>query len=54
MGVRTLGRVERVEEFGNIIVKNVGGAPIRVRDVGHAEDGMAEKRPSPITSSSPP
>ena len=44
MGVRTLGRVERVAEFGNIIVKNVGGAPIRVRDVGHAEDGMAEKR----------
>ena len=34
MGVRTLGRVEHVEEFSNIIVKNVGGAPIRVRDVG--------------------
>jgi HAE1 family hydrophobic/amphiphilic exporter-1 len=44
MGVRTLGRVERVEEFGNIIVKNVGGSPIRVRDIGQAEDGMAEKR----------
>ena len=44
LGVRTLGRVERVEEFSNIIIKNVGGAPIRVRDVGYAEDGMAEKR----------
>ncbi len=44
LGVRTLGRVERVEEFGNIIVKNVGGAPIRVRDVARAEDGMAEER----------
>lgn len=44
LGVRTLGRVEKVEEFNNIIVKNVGGAPIRIRDVGHAEDGMAEKR----------
>jgi len=44
MGVRTLGRVEKVEEFGNIIVKNVGGAPIRIRDIGRAEDGMAEKR----------
>lgn len=44
LGVRTLGRVEHVEEFNNIIVKNVGGAPIRVRDVGYAEDGMAEKR----------
>src|SRR4051794_26547038 len=38
LGVRTLGRVERVEEFGNIIVKNVGGSPIRIRDIGHAED----------------
>ena len=31
-------------EFNDIIVKNVGGAPIRIRDVGYAEDGMAEKR----------
>ena len=44
MGVRTMGRVEHVDEFNNIIVKNVGGAPIRLRDVGYAEDGMAEKR----------
>ncbi len=44
LGVRTLGRVERVSEFNNIIVKNVNGAPIRVRDLGYAEDGMAERR----------
>ena len=44
VGVRTLGRVEHVEEFNNIIVKNVNGAPIRIRDVGHVEDGMSEKR----------
>ncbi|HYP06449.1 MAG TPA: efflux RND transporter permease subunit [Bryobacteraceae bacterium] len=44
LGVRTMGRVEHVEEFNNIIVKNVGGAPIRLRDVGTAEDGMAERR----------
>jgi HAE1 family hydrophobic/amphiphilic exporter-1 len=44
LGVRTLGRVEQVEEFNNIILKNVGGAPIRLRDVGYAEDGVAEKR----------
>jgi HAE1 family hydrophobic/amphiphilic exporter-1 len=44
VGVRTLGRVEHVEEFNNIIIKNVGGAPIRLRDVGVAEDGMTEKR----------
>ena len=44
VGVRTLGRVEHVEEFNNIIVKNVNGAPIRIRDVGRVEDGMSEKR----------
>jgi HAE1 family hydrophobic/amphiphilic exporter-1 len=44
LGVRTMGRLEHVAEFNNIIVKNVSGAPIRIRDLGYAEDGMAEKR----------
>ncbi len=44
VGVRTLGRIEHVEEFNGIIVKNVGGVPIRIRDLGYTEDGMAEKR----------
>lgn len=44
VGVRTMGRVEQVEQFNNIIVKNVNGVPIRVRDVGVVEDGMAERR----------
>ena len=44
LGVRTLGRVEEVPEFNNIIVKSVGGAPVRIRDIGHAEDGTAERR----------
>ena len=44
VGVRTLGRVEEVSEFNNIIVKNVAGAPIRVRDIGYAEDGTEERR----------
>ncbi|MBM3774857.1 MAG: efflux RND transporter permease subunit, partial [Acidobacteria bacterium] len=44
LGVRTLGRVEDVVEFNDIIVKNVGGSPIRLSDVGYVEDGMAEKR----------
>ena len=44
MGVRTMGRVQRVEDFNNIIIKNVGGAPVRLRDIGYAEDSMAEKR----------
>jgi HAE1 family hydrophobic/amphiphilic exporter-1 len=44
VGVRTMGRVQNVAEFNAIIVKNVGGSPIRLRDVGYVEDGMAEKR----------
>lgn len=44
VGVRTLGRVQHVSEFNDIIVKNVAGAPIRIRDIGRAEDGMSEKR----------
>lgn len=44
VGVRTLGRVGEVSEFNDIIIKNVSGAPLRIRDVGHAEDGMAERR----------
>lgn len=44
LGVRTRGRLESVEQFNDIIIKNVRGAPIRVRDIGYAEDGMAERR----------
>ncbi|MBK7928882.1 MAG: efflux RND transporter permease subunit [Bryobacterales bacterium] len=44
VGVRTMGRVESVQEFNDIIIKNVAGAPVRLRDIGYAEDGMAEKR----------
>ena len=44
VGVRTLGRIESVAEFNDIIIKNIGGAPVRVKDIGYAEDGVAEKR----------
>ena len=44
LGVRTMGRMEKLSEFSNVIVKNVGGAPIRIRDLGETEDGMSERR----------
>lgn len=34
--VRTFGRLNTEEEFNNIIVKNVNGSDIRVRDIGEA------------------
>src|SRR6185503_9936691 len=42
LGVRTLGRLTAVEQFGNIIVANAGGTPIRVSDLGRVEDSFAE------------
>src|SRR3989441_8296256 len=42
LGVRTLGRLSAVEQFGTIIVANVGGSPIRVSDLGRDEDSFAE------------
>jgi hydrophobic/amphiphilic exporter-1 (mainly G- bacteria), HAE1 family len=44
MGVRTLGRIENIDQFNDVIIKNVGGAPVRLRDIGYVEDGMEEKR----------
>src|SRR5689334_9255757 len=42
MGIRTLGRIDAIDQFGDIIVANVNGAPIRINDVGRVEDSFAE------------
>jgi HAE1 family hydrophobic/amphiphilic exporter-1 len=41
LGVRTLGRIDAVNQFGELIIANVDGAPIRVNDLGRVEDGFA-------------
>jgi hydrophobic/amphiphilic exporter-1 (mainly G- bacteria), HAE1 family len=43
LGVRTLARMEKPADFNDIIVANVKGAPIRIRDVGHVEDTYPEQ-----------
>lgn len=53
MGVRTMGRVENIQQFNDIIIKNAGGVPVRVKDVGYAEDGMAERRTFAFYESKP-
>ncbi|MGE0359479.1 MAG: efflux RND transporter permease subunit [Vicinamibacterales bacterium] len=40
--LRTRGRVATVEEFGDIVIREVAGHPVRLRDIGEVEDGMAE------------
>jgi len=43
VGVRTLGRMETPENFNDIILADVNDASIRVKDVGHVEDGYPEQ-----------
>jgi len=38
--LRTLGRLDAAADFGNITIATVNGTPIRVSDVGYAEDGF--------------
>ncbi len=42
--LRTRGRVARVEDFGEIVIREVNGHPVRLRDVAKVEDGMVESR----------
>src|SRR5215471_17281810 len=42
LGIRTLGRIDAVSQFGDIIVANVNNTPIRVSDIGKVEDSFAE------------
>src|SRR5688572_14226590 len=42
--LRTMGRVENLAQFGEVIVANVGGQPIRIRDVGTVDDSYEEPR----------
>jgi HAE1 family hydrophobic/amphiphilic exporter-1 len=40
--LRTRGRVDSVEAFGDIVLREVAGHPVQLHDVARVEDGMAE------------
>ncbi|HTG94478.1 MAG TPA: efflux RND transporter permease subunit, partial [Pyrinomonadaceae bacterium] len=42
--LRTLGRFTDPKQFDDLVIANVNGAPIRLRDVGRVEDGTKEQR----------
>ena len=42
--LRTLGRLPDAAAFDELVVATVGGAPVRIRDLGRAEDGTREPR----------
>jgi HAE1 family hydrophobic/amphiphilic exporter-1 len=42
--LRTVGRFTEAEQFNDLVIATRNGAPIRVRDIGYAEDGTKEQR----------
>src|SRR5438876_5814032 len=42
--LRTMGRVADPKSFNGLVVATINGAPVRVRDIGWAEDGTKEQR----------
>ncbi|HEY3175988.1 MAG TPA: efflux RND transporter permease subunit [Candidatus Polarisedimenticolia bacterium] len=42
--LRTMGRIADPRGFDDLVIATVDGAPIRVRDIGRAEDGTKEQR----------
>jgi hydrophobic/amphiphilic exporter-1 (mainly G- bacteria), HAE1 family len=44
LALRTMGRLTDPRAFNDLIIGNVQGSPVRVRDIGWAEDGTKEQR----------
>jgi HAE1 family hydrophobic/amphiphilic exporter-1 len=42
--LRTVGRFTEADQFNDLVIATRNGAPIRVRDIGYAEDGTKEQR----------
>src|SRR5256714_1660309 len=42
--LRTLGRFKDPREMEDLVVANINGAPIKIRDIGRVEDGTKEQR----------
>jgi HAE1 family hydrophobic/amphiphilic exporter-1 len=43
ISLRTRGRVASVGEFGDVVIREMGGHPVRVSDVAAVEDGQADQ-----------
>jgi hydrophobe/amphiphile efflux-1 (HAE1) family protein len=42
--LRTMGRIAEPRSFNDLVVATLSGVPVRVRDIGYAEDGTKEQR----------
>jgi len=48
--LRTLGRFPDPRLFNELVVATINGAPVRIRDIGYAEDGHKEQRTWPAST----
>src|SRR6201988_3875235 len=42
--LRTMGRFTNPRQFDDLVIANVNGAPVKLRDIGRVEDGTKEQR----------
>lgn len=42
--LRTLGRYTNPRDMDDLVIANINGAPVKVRDIGYVEDGTKEQR----------
>lgn len=42
--LRTMGRIEDSQAFNDLVIATINGAPVKVQDIGWAEDGTKEQR----------
>ncbi len=53
VSLRTLGRIERPEDFARIVVASPGGAPVRLGDFAQVVDGYEEPRSLALLNGKP-
>ena len=44
LSLRTMGRVMDPDNFNDLVIATLDNSPIRIRDIGYAEDGTKESR----------
>jgi HAE1 family hydrophobic/amphiphilic exporter-1 len=42
--LRTLGRYTNPRDMDELVIASINGAPVKIRDIGHVEDGTKEQR----------
>lgn len=42
--LRTMGKIVETNDFNDMVVANINGSPIRIKDIGKVEDGTKEQR----------